>query len=200
VPYAHVADSAILLGDDGECLVEEPIGGEGVEPLDPLTPVSRVSGGRAEVVAGMDAAGFRRDGALLTAALLSGIATRTVDVAVAYAKERQQFGKPIGSFQAVKHMCADMFVRAEVARAAVDAAGVLIDAQDPTATTAVASAKLLASEAAVANGKTCIQVHGGMGFTWEAGVHRYLKRAWVLGTSFGTAAEHADTLAHQLSG
>ncbi len=113
-----------------------------------------------------------------------------LDLAVAYAKERQQFGKPIGSFQAIKHMCADMLVRAEVARAAVHAAACLADAPDvATAEAAVAGctrgqllersvsgAKVLADEAAIANARAAIQVHGGMGFTWEVPLHLYLKR------------------------
>ena len=86
-------------------------------PLDPLTPLWRLDALPAgEPVADPDGA-LWRDGALLTAALQVGHAAEALDLAVAYAKERQQFGKPIGSFQAVKHMCADMLVRAEVARA-----------------------------------------------------------------------------------
>ena len=99
----------------------------------------------------------------------------------AYAKEREQFGKAIGSFQAVKHLCADMLVRSEVARAAVHAAAVTIDQPDVgDAVRAAAGAGLLAVEAAMANGKACIQVHGGMGFTWEVPAHLYLMRARVL--------------------
>ena len=109
-----------------------------------------------------------------------------------YAKERQQFGKPIGSFQAVKHLCADMLVRAEVARAAVHAAAVTIDQPDVgDAVRAAAGAGLLAVEAAMANGKSCIQVHGGMGFTWEVPAHLYLMRARVL----AGALEGTDALA-----
>ena len=109
---------------------------------------------------------------------------------MAYAKERHQFGKPIGSFQAVKHMCADMLVRAEVARAAVHAAACLADEPDVAAAEAeaagcapgqmlersVTGAKLLADEAALANARAAIQVHGGMGFTWEVPLHLHLKR------------------------
>ena len=91
-----------------------------------------------------------------------------------------------------------MLVRAEVARAAVDAAGVLMDEDAPDVANAVATAKLLASEAAIANGKTCIQVHGGMGFTWEVDVHLYLKRAAVLATQFGSADAHAESMAGAL--
>jgi alkylation response protein AidB-like acyl-CoA dehydrogenase len=162
-----------------------------VEPLDPLTPVGRTA---EEVVA----SGDHLEGKVLTSALLSGIASRTVELAVDYAKEREQFGKPIGTFQAVKHLCADMLVRAEIARAAVDAAGVLLDANDADAARAVHTAKLLAGEYAVQNAKTCIQVHGGMGFTWEVDVHLYLKRAAVLNTQFGSSEEQAELVASSL--
>src|SRR5450756_315583 len=110
-----------------------------------------------------------------------------------YARERHQFARPIGSFQAVKHLLADMAVRAEVARAAVDAAACVVD--DPAAgdaVRAVSGAKLIAGEAALHNAKGSLQVHGGMGFTWDVDVHLYLKRAWVLDTVFGTPDEHAD--------
>ena len=150
-----------------------------------------------------------RDGALLTAALQVGHAAEALDLAVAYAKERQQFGTPIGSFQAVKHMCADMLVRAEVARAAVHAAACLADAPDVVDTEAavagctpgqlvdrsVGGAKLLADEAALGNARAAIQVYGGMGFTWEVPLHLHLKRARVLSTTFGTPAAHATALA-----
>jgi alkylation response protein AidB-like acyl-CoA dehydrogenase len=129
-----------------------------------------------------------RDGSLLTAALQVGHAAETLDLAVAYAKERRQFGKPIGSFQAIKHICADMLVRAEVARSAVHAAACLADDPDTVAfeaetnlcspeevvARAVMGAKLLADEAAVVNARAAIQVHGGMGFTWELPLHLHL--------------------------
>jgi alkylation response protein AidB-like acyl-CoA dehydrogenase len=146
-----------------------------------------------------DAAVGRRmwfEGALLTAALQVGLAARLTEMAVDYAKTREQFGRPIGSFQAVKHLCADMFVRAELARVGVHAAAVTLD--DAAATggeRAVAGAKLLADEAATVNGRSCVQVHGGMGFTWEVPVHFFLKRAWMHATEFGTAEDHAEDLA-----
>src|SRR5437763_1343328 len=87
---------------------------------------------------------LRREGAVLTAALQVGIATRLTELAVDYAKQREQFGRTIGSFQAVKHLCADMFVRAELARVAVHAAAVMLDDGDGDADRAVAGAKLLA--------------------------------------------------------
>ena len=142
---------------------------------------------------------WRRDGAVLTAALQVGSAGWSTDLATAYAKARKQFGRAIGGFQAIKHICADMVVRAEVARVAVQAAAVTIaqpDVGDPWA--AALGAKLLADEAALANGKSCIQVHGGMGFTWEVPAHLAFKRARVLATQFGTDDELAEWLGDSL--
>ena len=118
----------------------------------------------------------------------SGSPTGCTELAVAYAKERVQFDRPIGSFQAIKHLCADMLVRTEVARAAVYARGRAPRRarRRPASTAASHGAKVLAGEAAIANGKTATQVFGGMGFTWEVDVHLYLKRAWVLDTHFGS--------------
>jgi alkylation response protein AidB-like acyl-CoA dehydrogenase len=137
---------------------------------------------------------------VLTAAYQVGMARACVDAATAYSLERRQFDRPIGSFQAVKHMLADMAVRAEVARASVDAAAVSLDHPDGgDATRAVAGAGMLAGEAALQNAKGSMQVHGGMGFTWEVDVHLYLKRAWVLNTVFGTPTAHADALADAIA-
>ena len=126
---------SLVLDDDGVWSLDP--GGStrrrSTRPLDPLTPVHAVSWPRprASRWRGADeAARWRLDGAVLSAALLVGIAVATTDLAVAYAKERQQFDRPIGSFQAVKHLLADMLVRAEVARAAVHAAGVTLDDPD----------------------------------------------------------------------
>ena len=138
-------------------------------------------------------------GGLLTAALQLGLALGATELAVGYAKEREQFGKPIGAFQAVKHRCADMTTRVEVLRAAVYAAAVTLDGNgvdDPAHTVAVA--KTLASSAAAACGKDCVQVHGGMGYTWEVDAHLFLKRAWVHDLAFGDGDHHAERLAEGL--
>ena len=178
-------------------------------PADPALASRRPPAGGAGGGAAGGRRSFFRDGALLTAALQVGHAAEALDLAVAYAKERQQFGTPIGTFQAVKHMCADMLVRAEVARAAVHAAACLADQPDvvdaeaaATGCTprelvdrAVGGAKLLADEAAIGNARSAIQVHGGMGFTWEIPLHLHLKRARVRATTFGTPAERAAGLA-----
>jgi alkylation response protein AidB-like acyl-CoA dehydrogenase len=169
-------------------------------PLDPLTPLHHVVAlPRGERVPGADAADLRRVGAALAAAELLGIAVATQELATAYAKQREQFGRPIGSFQAVKHLLADAFVRQEAARAAVYAAGATLD--DPGAgdvERSIGVAKLVAGEAALRNARTCIQVHGGMGYTWEVPAHFYLKRTWVLESLFGTGGEHAEGVAGRL--
>jgi alkylation response protein AidB-like acyl-CoA dehydrogenase len=166
-------------------------------PLDPLTPVSCVETLPALDVLDADADEWRLAGTTLTAALQVGLAGRLVEMAVDYAKERVQFDRPIGSFQAVKHMCADMLTRTEVARAAVYAAAAKLDegADRADFDRLVSGAKIVAGEAAIANGKTATQVFGGMGFTWEVDVHLFLKRAWVLETHFGTADRHAEMIA-----
>ena len=163
-------------------------------PLDPCTPVARIAA-PPEAVDPFDGdwVEWGRAGATLTAALQLGLSDRLTELAVAYAKERVQFDRPIGSFQAIKHLLADMVVRTEVARASVYAAGAHLDAPDsiPAVDRAISGAKFLAGEAAITNGKAATQVFGGMGFTWEIDVHLYLKRAWVLDTHFGSADEHS---------
>ncbi len=205
VVLEHLADLDVLLVLSAEGVERlDPASLEATplpRPMDPLTPVWSLPVLPAgESVAGPDvAARWRRDGAVLTAALQVGMAQWACDLAVEYAKGRVQFGRPIGGFQAVKHLCADMAVRAEVARCAVQAAAVTVDQPDVgDAEVAAAGAKLLADEAAVTNGRSCIQVHGGMGFTWEVPAHLAYKRARVLATQFGNDDALAESLAESL--
>jgi len=200
VEHRAVLDALVVLDDDAVAVVRpaQLDGGEDLTwPLDPLTPMHRLAAlppGEPIGDPGL-ARDWRQAGALLTAAYQVGMAAACVERATGYALDREQFGRPIGSFQAVKHLLADLAVRAEVARAAVDAAACTLD--DPEtgdAPRAVSGARLLAGEAALANAKGALQVYGGMGFTWEVDVHLYLKRAWVLNTAFGTPGAHADAL------
>lgn len=193
------SDSLVVIGPDGVSVVAASDVTDRARavavPTDPLTPIWLVDKlPEGERVGDNElATRLLREGAALAAAQQVGIARATTDLAVAYAKEREQFNRPIGSFQAVKHILADMLVRAEVARATADAAAVTLDQPevgDPAM--AVAGAKAVAGEAAVRNSEACIQVHGGMGFTWEALPHLYLKRAWVLDAAFGSADASAD--------
>jgi alkylation response protein AidB-like acyl-CoA dehydrogenase len=205
VEHPQHLDRLVVLDGAGAWLVDmaevdvEPI----ATALDPLTPVGRYrgelpTGERLYDATGVEA--LRQQGATLVAATLLGVAEAATDLALAYAKERVQFDKPIGSFQAVKHLLADMFTAAEIARAAVYAAGVTLD--DPvvgSVARASSAAKLTAAEAAIANGKTCIQVHGGMGYTWEVDAHLYFKRAYALEPLFGSRDSCADRMAELLS-
>ncbi|MFE7896101.1 acyl-CoA dehydrogenase family protein [Streptomyces sp. NPDC057424] len=152
--------------------------------LDPLTPLHRVP-----------ARGPAPDpvGILLTAAEQLGTATRVCELAAQHARARQQFGRPVGAFQAVAHLCAGILVRAETARAAVYAAAVTADPAD------IAAARILADEAAVRGARDCLQVHGGMGFTWESEVHLHLKRAWVRTQRAGGVTESEEVLAVALA-
>jgi alkylation response protein AidB-like acyl-CoA dehydrogenase len=199
--HSDELDALVILDDDGLTAVEraEVTDGAALDwPLDPLTPVRRIEAlppGHRVGDAGA-ARLWHRQGALLTAAYQVGMAAACVERATAYALERQQFSRPVGSFQAVKHLLADMAVQAEVARTAVDAAACVVDAPDTgDADRAVSGAKVLAGDAALANAKGSLQVHGGMGFTWEVDVHLYLKRAWVLNATFGSPTSHAEALA-----
>ncbi|MFI6936671.1 acyl-CoA dehydrogenase family protein [Streptomyces sp. NPDC050287] len=165
-----------------------PLGAVPVRSVDPLTPLHRVSG-TSERATGPDPDPVA---VLLTAAEQLGTAARACDLAVQHARTREQFGQPIGAFQAVKHLCADMLVRTEVARAAVYAAAVTAGPAD------IAAARLLADEAALRNTRDCLQVHGGMGFTWESEVHLHLKRAWVRAQRGGGVTESEEVLAAEL--
>ncbi|CAM5741750.1 acyl-CoA dehydrogenase family protein [Streptomyces afghaniensis] len=193
VPGAATGETVVTAVDGG--LVEWPAqadvvrgdatGAVPMRSLDPLTPLHRVPGGTA---AQPDPVAV-----LLTAAEQLGTAARVCELAVQHARAREQFGRPVGSFQAVAHLCAGMLVRSETARAAVYAAAVTADPVD------IAAARLLADEAAVRGARDCLQVHGGMGFTWESEVHLHLKRAWVRTQRAGGITESEEALAAALA-
>jgi alkylation response protein AidB-like acyl-CoA dehydrogenase len=140
----------------------------------------------------------RQVGAVALSAELLGIAQRMLDVSVAYARDRVQFGKPIGSFQAVKHRCADMLVDVEAMRSAVWWAAWCIATEHADAPVAASAAKSWCSEAGLRVCQSALQVHGGIGFTWECDVHLYLKRAQLDAVSFGDGPHHLARLARLL--
>lgn len=171
-------------------------------PLDPLTPIHQAQSLPAGERIGDAAAAarMRLEGAALVAALQLGLAEGALELANEYALGREQFGRPIGGFQAVKHMLAEMFVKQEAARAGAYNAGATLDAPEvANVERVVSAAKVTAGDSAIRNARTCIQVHGGMGFTWEVMAHYYLKRAWVLENQFGTQDEHAERIAEILA-
>ena len=127
-----------------------------------------------------------------------GAAARALELAVAWANERKQFGRPIGSFQAVKHKCVDMMVGVETARSLAYYAAWAVSENAPDADTAVAMAKAYAGDVAKTVTSEAIQVHGGIGFTWEHVIHLYHRRALAIGSAFGGAVEHRETVADAL--
>ena len=134
-------------------------------------------------------------GAAVLAAEQIGLAQRCLDMTVAYLKERRQFARIIGSFQALKHRLADVWTMITLARAASRYAAACLAADDPDAPVAVALAKAACCEAAVAAAQECVQLHGGIGFTWEHPAHLYLKRAKASAIAFGTPSAHRGALA-----
>jgi alkylation response protein AidB-like acyl-CoA dehydrogenase len=134
-------------------------------------------------------------GACILAAEQVGLAQRCLDMTIAYVKERKQFARPVGSFQALKHRLADLWVSLTQARAASRYAAACLATGDPDAKVAVALAKASCSEVAVNAAQECVQMHGGIGFTWEHPAHLYLKRAKADSIAFGTADAHRATLA-----
>lgn len=133
-------------------------------------------------------------GAWATATVLVGVADRLIDMASAYAKQRVQFGKPIGSFQAVKHHLAGALVRLEFARPLVYRAAWSLDEDDSEAWRHVSMAKSAASDAAGLAASVGLQVHGAIGYTWEHDLHLWMKRAWALAGAWGDAGWHRARL------
>ncbi len=138
---------------------------------------------------------------IATAALCAemvGGAQRVLDMSVAYAKERVQFGRPIGSFQAIKHKCAEMMLQVESAKSAAYYAAWAVDEDVPEAPLAVSMAKAYCSDAYRFTAGEGIQVHGGIGFTWEHDMHLYFKRAKNCEFTFGDATYHRELVAQEI--
>ena len=135
-------------------------------------------------------------GAVLTAAMQLGGAEATLERCVAYAKEREQYGKPIGAFQAIKHYCADMAIRCESVRSMLHHASITLGSGADAGAYDTHTVKALADETAQHNANTAVQVHGGMGFTQEMDIHLFVKRAQVLATLFGSQRYHLGRLLH----
>ena len=155
------------------------------------TPATRISRGD-------QTAGFQRVLSFVSAALAAeqvGGAQKCLEMATEYAKSRLQFGRPIGSYQAIKHKCAEMLVSVEMAKSAASNALFVAAADEPDFAEAAALAKAYCSEAYFHAAADNIQIHGGMGFTWEAAPHLYFKRAKSSELLFGDAAHHREAVA-----
>jgi alkylation response protein AidB-like acyl-CoA dehydrogenase len=195
VPDAQVAAVLLLAEGDGARIVE-PDAAE-IEPLeliDTTRRYARVSATGGESLPGDVAPAVDRV-MVAIAAELTGIAQRAMEMAVQYSKEREQFGRPIGSYQAVSHQCARMLYDTEEARSLTYYAAWAADAEPETLPLAASMAKARASDAAWAVTAASLQVHGGIGFTWEHDLQFWLKRARVDGELYGTARQHRERVA-----
>lgn len=134
-------------------------------------------------------------GALGLAAESLGLTQRMMDLSVQYTAERQQFGKPIGSFQAVKHLMSNIAYKHEYAKAPVARAAYSLANGSDAAATHVSHAKLAATEVAQTAAKNTIQCHGAMGYTWEVDLHIFMKRAWAYNNTWGSVAHHQQRVA-----
>jgi alkylation response protein AidB-like acyl-CoA dehydrogenase len=201
VTDAAVADFIVVVARDGVFVVEAKAPGLHIEPMKGMdlarkiytvefrdTPAEKL-GGPSGLASALNVA---------TAALcaeMTGGMQRTLELTVAYAKTRKQFGKPIGIFQAVQHLCADMYLETESSRSATYYAAWALEENIPDAAAAVSVAKMYASDASRNVGNRGIQVHGGMGFTWENDIHLYYRRAKASETMLGDAAFHRERIA-----
>ncbi|MCO4743760.1 MAG: acyl-CoA/acyl-ACP dehydrogenase [Proteobacteria bacterium] len=168
--------------------------------LDETRPLHEVSPTGTGVALDADEARVRARCETLLAWECVGAAEACMDLAVEYAKVRKQFAKPIGSFQAIQHMCADLLVVVESARSAAWFAAWAVENDAPDARVAARTAKALASEALFTCAGQSIQIHGGIGFTWEHDAHLYFKRARANLSLLGEPREHRMAIANTLLG
>jgi alkylation response protein AidB-like acyl-CoA dehydrogenase len=199
-PYAPSADLAVVVAAGGVYAVDQRVEGR----PDPVSAMDRtrelgvlsLEGTPARWLGGADAVELLLDrAATLASAEMLGAADRVLAMSVAYAKDRVQFGKPIGSFQAVKHMLADALVDVEGMRSTVYYAAWCAAAGDHDRSLAASMAKAWCSDASRRVMAAGLQVHGGIGFTWEHDMHLFVKRAQLDQVSFGDASYHRDRIA-----
>ena len=197
VADAHVAD-LLLLDHGGELHAVAPqtaklIANESIDLSRRLFRVEWQANSATRVLAADAAAPLWQAaldrGALAAAAQMLGLGKRMLDLAIAYTADRKQFGKALGSFQAVKHLLADVAVKLEFARPVANRAAYAL-AHGRPAGLHVSHAKLTATEASNLAARNCMQVHGAMGYTWEVDLQLYMKRAWALAGAWGDRGFH----------
>ncbi|MNO95915.1 Glutaryl-CoA dehydrogenase [compost metagenome] len=202
VSDAHVADLLLLAhGDEVHALERSAVRltrNVSVDPSRQLFQVEWTPSAATCVASGehgrrLWAASFNR-GALGSAAQLLGLAKRMVDLAVDYTFERKQFGKPVGSFQAVKHLMANVAVQIEFAKGPLYRAAHAVAENLANQAMQVSHAKLASAEAALLAAKNAIQAHGAMGYTWEVDLHLFMKRAWALDKAWGDRGLHKSRI------
>ena len=189
---ADAGTADVLVDWDGNAVTGADV--EPVRALDPTRRWFRVTGGSREPVGG-DLERGRGQAAVMIAAESVGLAARAMEMAVEYAKDRKQFDRPIGTYQAVSHACAQMLLEVEGARSAVYWAAWALDYEPETAPVAVACAKAYASDAGRRVPRAALQVHGGIGFTWEHDLHFFLKRGEANAHTYGDAGASRERVA-----
>ena len=203
VADAHIADLLICeIDGDLHAVPSERFTATRQESLDGARRVFTVeveTGDETRMVGDSSALSKAFDrGAWATAAFLAGLAQAELDMTVAYVKERQQFGRPVGSFQAVKHKLAETMLVVESSKAAIWYAAYAIATDQPDRSEAVSVAKSYATDAELKANYESLQCHGGIGFTWEHDLHLWLKRGKALAHAYGSARWHRDRLAQGL--
>jgi alkylation response protein AidB-like acyl-CoA dehydrogenase len=171
------------------------VSAEAVEALDPTRRLWRIRAAGAPDPLPGDAAAAGDAIAVALAAESVGVARRAMEMAVEYAKEREQFGRPIGAYQAVSHACAQMLLEVEGARSTVLYAAWALDHEPESGPLAASMAKAYASDAGWRVPASALQVHGGIGFTWEHDLHLWLKRGKANAYLWGDAREHRARVA-----
>jgi alkylation response protein AidB-like acyl-CoA dehydrogenase len=198
VPDADRAD-VLVIERDGALIAVQPTDArlERQPSADGARRLFRVTPDGGDTLASDVAAAVDR-GALAAAAQLVGIAAHLLEATVEYATQRQQFGVPIGSFQAVQHLLADVAIAVEFARPAVYKAAWDVARGAPDRATYVSLAKARASDAALLAARHSLQVHGAIGYTTESDLHLWMKRAWALAATWGDAAWHRARIAEAI--
>ncbi len=193
----HLADVDMVLREDGSAV---PAEGGTLATVDESRPLGRLElvaqSNYVEGFGSFEAVRLRLLAGLAAEAV--GVASKALELAVAYVTEREQFGKKIGTYQAVSHPLADTYVETELARSLAYWAAWCVAEDDEQAPVAAAAAKAFCAETAVAACERSIQVHGGIGFTWEHDLHRYYKRAQWIDAFGGHAAKHREVVAAAL--
>jgi alkylation response protein AidB-like acyl-CoA dehydrogenase len=202
VPNADVADTLVVTAEGGRhfAVAASDATIEPARALDTTRPLFtvRFDGTPASEIDGDHFGRAWHAIAVMAAAESVGVAARVTHTTVEYAKERKQFGRAIGSYQAVSHACAQMFLETEGARSVTLWAAWALDHDPDTAFMAANCAKAYASDAAVNVARSALQVHGGIGFTWEHDLHLFLKRAEANAHAFGDAGWHRQQVAAAL--
>ena len=196
VPDADSAEVIVLIGFDGSTSVVAAADAE-MEPFDALDRTRRFARVRADGGEPLGGDCFAAGDRIATAlsAETVGVAQKAMEMAVEYARDRKQFGRAIGSYQAVSHRCAQMLLEVEGSRSASYYAAWCAEAQPESLPVASSMAKAYSSDAGWRVCGSSLQVHGGIGFTWEHDLHFYLKRAKTNAILYGSASEHRERLA-----